>query len=106
MNFVTEIISSWVSTTYEGREMYVVNTISGQTVWVSKSKFDTNAEQITYQPMKAGDTYTDKDGKEGTLKKDRNEFKGAGKQIVKKFDTKEILDHLVNKGVTPQFSLS
>jgi hypothetical protein len=106
MNFVTEIISSWVSTTVDGKEMYVINTISGQVVWASKSKFDTNAEQITYEPMKAGDTYTKKDGTIGTLAKDRNEFKGAGKQIVRKFDTMQILDHLVSKGIEPKFSLS
>lgn len=102
----TELIASWSTATVSGREMYIVNTVSGAEVWVNKSKFDTNAEQVSYHIMKAGDKYTKSDGTEGTLQKDRNEFKGAGKQVVKKYNSLEILDSLTAKGITPTFSLS
>ena len=102
----TEIIASWKLVTKEGRELYIINTISGATVWVSKNQFDTNAEQISYKTMKAGEKYIKKDKTEGVLIADRNEFLGCGKQVVKKYDTLEIMDHLAAKGVTPSFNLS
>lgn len=102
----TELIASWKLVTVDCRDMYIVNTVSGNVIWVTKSQFDTNAEQITYKVMKAGDEYTDKSGKIKQLKNDRNEFLGCGKQIVKKCSSVELLDHLTNKGVTPTFSFS
>lgn len=101
-----EIIASFNFTTVDGRDMLIVTTVNNNVIWVPKHKFDTNAETITFKPMKAGDEYTTKDGSTAKLLKDRNEFLGYGKQIIKKFDTKEILDHLVNKGVTPTFALN
>jgi hypothetical protein len=103
---ITELISSWTTANYNGRDMYIVNTASGNTVWVPKSKFDTNAEQISYKTLKAGEKYTKSDGTEGTLQKDRNEYVGAGKQVVKKYDSKELMEFLVSKNITPTFSLS
>lgn len=102
----TELIASWKLVTKEGRELYIVTTISGATVWVTKAQFDTNAEQITYKSMKAGDEYTNSKGDVAKLKQDRNEFLGCGKQIVKKFNSMELLDHLANKGIVPTFQLS
>ena len=102
----TELIASWKLVSAKGREMYIVTTNSGQTVWVPKHQFDTNAEQITYEIKKAGDAYVNSAGEKTNLKADRNEFLGCGKQIVKKFSTLEIMDHLVSKGITPSFSMS
>ena len=102
----TELIASWNLVNYEGREMYIITTTEGNTVWVTKSKFDTNAETITFKVMKAGDEFTAKDGTKGKLSKDRNEFIGAGKQIVKKYSSVELMDHLVSKGITPSFALN
>lgn len=99
-------MASWKLVNNKGREMYIVTTISGAIIWVPKAQFDTNAEQITYSTMKAGDTYTNSKGEAAKLKLDRNEFLGCGKQIIKKYDTKEILDHMIAKGVTPTFALS
>ncbi len=102
----TELIASWNLAEVSGREMYIITTVNGNTIWVNKSKFDTNAETITFKPMVAGDTYTAKDGTIGKLTKDRNEFIGAGKQIVKKYSSVELMDHLVSKGITPSFALN
>ncbi len=106
MSLKTELIASWSIATVLGKDMYIINTVSGAEVWVTKAKFDTNAEQVSYTTMKAGDIYTKTDGTTGTLTKDRNEFKGAGKQVVKKFNSLEIIDNLVARGITPTFSLS
>lgn len=100
----TELIASWVLANTENGEKYVVTTVEGNTIWVPKSKFDTNAEQITFKPMKAGDKYIKSDKTEGILQKDRNEFLGCGKQIIKKFNTLEVMDYLISKGVEPKFS--
>ena len=102
----TEIIASWKLVTKDSRELYVVTTVSGAVVWVNKHNFDTNAETISYKAMKAGDEYTKSDKSVGTLKSDRNEFVGCGRQIVKKFNSVELLDHMIAKGVTPTFALS
>ena len=102
----TELIASWKIVNSEGRELYLVTTVTGQSVWVPKAQFDSNAEQITYKSLKAGDTFIGKDKVEGTLIKDRNEFVGCGKQIVKKYNSMEIMDHMIAKGVTPTFALS
>lgn len=102
----TEIIASWKLVAKDSRELYVITTVSGAVVWVSKAQFDTNAETITYKVMKAGDEYTKKDNTVGVLKADRNEFSGCGRQIVKKFNSVELLDHMIAKGVTPTFALS
>lgn len=102
----TEIIASWKLVTKDSRELYVVTTVSGAIVWINKHNFDTNAETITYKLMKAGDEYTKSDKTVGVLKDDRNEFIGCGKQIVKKYSAVELMDHMISKGVTPQFALS
>lgn len=102
----TEIIASWKLVDNKGKQMYIVTTISGQVVWVPKAQFDTNAEIITYKVMKAGDSYINSKGEPAKLKLDRNEFQGCGKQIVKKYDSMEIIDHMISKGVTPTFALS
>ncbi len=105
----TELIASWRLQPMIGKlkqDMIIVTTVSGATVWVTKASFDTNAEQITYKMMKAGDPYTNTKGEEAKLTADRNEFVGAGKQVIKKYSTFEILDHLVAKGITPTFSMS
>ncbi len=102
----TEIIASWKLVTKDSRELYVVTTVSGAIVWINKHNFDTNAETITYKPMKAGDKYTKSDKTEGELKTDRNEFVGCGRQIIKKYTAVELMDHMIAKGVTPTFALS
>lgn len=102
----TKLIASWKLVNANKREMYIVTTVDGDTIWVPKSQFDTNAEQITFTMLKAGSDYTNSAGEPAKLKADRNEFNGCGRQIVKKFNSLEILDHLANKGVTPTFALS
>lgn len=102
----TELIASWKLVNNGLRDMYIVYTESGKEVWANKSQFDTNAEQISFKTMKAGDEYTNSKGELAQLKKDRNEFLGCGKQIVKKYNSMEILDHLVSKGITPTFAMS
>ena len=102
----TQLIASWKQVNNGVRDMYIINTIDGEVIWVNKSSFDTNAEQVTFRVMKAGDEYTTKDGVVEKLKADRNEFLGCGKQVVKKFNSMEILDHLVAKGITPTFAMS
>lgn len=106
MDIITEIVASWKQVNVEGRDLYIVTTVSGQVVWIPKQQFDSNSETITYKPMKAGDEFQKKDGTVGTLSKDRNEFVGCGKQIVRKFDSKELLEYVINKGITPSFALS
>lgn len=102
----TEIIASWSITEYKSKSYYVITTISNQTIWVPKDKFDTNAETITYEALEVGAPYTNKAGEELKRTKAGNNFIGCGKQIVKKFSSIELMDHLVNKGITPQFNLS
>lgn len=101
----TELIASQKLVNTKNGEKIIVTTMSGATVWATKSQMDANAEQITYSVMKAGDKYIAKDGTEGVLKMDRNEYVGSGKQVVRKYSTIEILDHLASKGVTPTFAL-
>lgn len=118
---LTELIASWKLVNSRGREMYIVTTITGKTVWVSKNNFDTNAEQITFKSLKKGDSVvanrdSSTNGTDGkplylkgasiVLKEDQNEFVGCGKQIIKKYSSLEVIDHLVSKGVTPTFSMS
>ena len=102
----TEIIASWSITEYKAKSYYVITTVSNQTVWVPKDKFDTNAETITYESLSIGDEYTNKAGEVLKRTKAGNNFIGCGKQIVKKYSSIELLDHLTKAGVTPTFSLS
>lgn len=102
----TEIIASWKLVLAKGREMYIITTTLGNTIWCTKNQFDSNAETITYQPLVKGTEYTNSKGEKAQLQADRNEYIGSGKQIVKKYDAKEILDHLASKGITPTFSMS
>ncbi len=103
---MTELIASAKPVVATGRDMIIVTTASGATVWVTKSQFDPAAEQITYTVRKAGEKYIKKDKTEGVLLADRNEYVGSSKQIVKKYDTLGIMDYLISKGVTPTFSLA
>jgi hypothetical protein len=102
----TELIASWKLVSTKNGDKYVVTTISGAEVWVAKSQFDTNAEQISYEFLKAGSDYTNKAGVIDKLKNDRNEFKGCGKQIVKKFNTMELLEKMAALEMKPTFALS
>lgn len=102
----TEIIASWTTTVYKAVIYYIVTTVSNQTIWVPKDKFDTNAETITYESLEVGAPYTNKAGEVLKRTKAGNNFIGCGRQIVKKFSSVELMDHLVNKGITPQFNLS
>ncbi len=86
--------------------MIIVTTNSGAQVWVAKDQLAPSAETISYNALKAGDEYTDKDGVVQKRKSAGNEFVGCGKQVVKKYDSKSILDHLIAQGITPTFSLS
>ena len=101
----TEIIASWTTTLYKTAMYYVITTVNNAVVWVPKDKFDTNAETITYEALIAGSEYTDKLGVVKKREKAGNNFIGCGRQIVKKYDTMAIMDHLINKGVTPSFNM-
>lgn len=102
----TELIASWKLVDNKGKQMYIVNTTSGEKVWATKGQFDTNAEQISYKPMKIGDKYINSKGEEAKLIADRNEFEGCGRQIVKKYDAKELLELVASKGLTNALTLS
>lgn len=102
----TELIASWKLIIKNGAELYIITTVNGSTIWCTKAQFDSSAETITFKPMKKGDVYTKRDGTQGELQADRNEFQGCGKQIIKKYSSLEILDHLSAKGITPSFQLS
>ena len=117
----TERIASYNPLTAKGREMVMVTTVTGNVVWVPKARWNESAETISYEPMKKGATVTARadstrlnaeqqpiyrKGDQITLTADRNEFKGVGKQIVEKFSAIQVLDHLINKGITPSFSLA
>lgn len=104
----TELISSVkpVTTSKGGKEMLILTTIEGNVVWVPKSQFDASADTVTFNSMKKDDTYTKADGSQGQLIADRNEFVGCNKQVVKKYSTMEIMDHLISKGITPTFAMA
>lgn len=102
----TQLIASWKLVISKGRDLYIVTTTQGQTVWVPKNQFDSSAESITFKVLPIGTDYKSSDG---TMKKtlaERNEFIGCGKQIVKKYSAVELLDHMQAKGITPTFSMS
>ena len=101
----TELIASTNNVNVKGKDMVIVVTKSNQTVWVPKAQFDSSAESITYNSLSAGAEYTKKDGTKGVLVADRNEFVGTSKQIVEKSSAKDLLDHLISKGITPTFNL-
>lgn len=103
---ITEIIASWKKVTPTGGfTQYVVTTTSGATVWVPEKQFDSNAETISFEVMKAGDKYIKKDLSEGVLKNDRNNFTGCGKQIVKKYSNVELFTELNKLGIQPNVVL-
>jgi hypothetical protein len=102
----TSLISSTKSVTVNGREMIVATLADGATVWIPKVQFDSSAESVTYNPRKAGEKYVTRDGVEGVLKADRNDFVGAGKQVVRKYSALELIEALAAKGITPTFALS
>jgi hypothetical protein len=96
----TENVQSAKPTVATGRKMMIITTQSGQTVWINENQYDPTAETVTYETKKAGDKYVKKDGTEGLLKSDRNDFIGSGR--INKF---AVLDYLVAKGITPSFNL-
>ncbi len=102
----TALIASWKLVIAKGREMIIVTTVNNDTIWVPKSQFDTNAEQITFKSLKKGSDYTNSQGVVAHLAADREEYIGCGKQIVKKFNSMELIDHMIAKGVTPTFAMS
>ena len=89
----------------KGREMVIVTTESNETVWVTKQQFAPKATTITYKPRKAGEAYTNSEGAQAVLKADRNDFVGLDKVSVMENSTKETIDYLLSKGVTPSFNL-
>lgn len=103
----TELISATkpVLTKKAKREMVIVTTESGATVWVPKSQFDPSAERISYELRKKGSPYKTSDGAEGILSEDRNEFLGSSKQIVRQYSKIEILEHLHNRGIMPTLAI-
>lgn len=104
---IIELMASWkLVAPVGGKEQYVVTTVSGAVIWVPKAQFDSNAETISYEVMKAGDKYTKRDLTEGTLTKDRNNFIGCAKQIVKKYSSKELYEELAKSGITPALVLN
>lgn len=102
----TEKIVSVKPVVVEGRDQLIVTTESGAIVWVPKAQFDLTSETITYSKRKAGDAYIGKDGKEGKLRADRNDFIGCGKQIVRKYDALELLTELHKRGVEPKLAIA
>lgn len=104
----TEIIAAVKQLPAGGKlktDMILVTTNTGNKVWCPKSQFDESAETITFDQKKKGDTYTTKDGAQGVLSSDRNEFIGHNKQVVRKYTTLEVMDHLISKGITPTFAV-
>lgn len=101
----TELIQGFKMVVFNGNELVIVTTQSGATIWVPKSQYDPSAETITYKVMKAGDEYTNKAGETAKLLKDRNEFSGLGKQIVKKYNVVEMFTELNKLGITPAINM-
>lgn len=102
----TELIASWKLVVAKGREMVIVTTVSGATVWVPKAQFDTNAETVSYTLRKAGEAYTNSAGEAATLKADRNDYNGCGRQIVKKYDSVQLFTELHKLGIVPAINMS
>lgn len=118
----TELIAFHKLVSTAKGDKYIVTTVTGVEIWVNKSQFNENAEQISYLSHKAGDSVIansdsrrmKEDGKTPLylkgdtikLEKAQNDFKGCGIQRVKKFDTTQIMDFLIGKGVTPTFAVS
>lgn len=73
---------------------FIVTTVSGAQVWVPQAQFDTSSQTITYHPMKAGDTYTDrKTGEEKKRKEDGNNFVCVGK-----LSSIDLAEFLISRG--------
>lgn len=101
----TELITSWTVATFESKDYYIVNTTSGASIWVPKDKFDSNAETITYEHLEVGAEYTRKDGSIAKRTKAGNNFKGCGKQVMKKFASQEdMLTFMAEKGMKVSLS--
>lgn len=119
---MTELIQGTKEVIVKGKAMIIVTTQSGKTIWVSKSQFSEQAETITYNEYKAGDTFiATRDSNRLNAAGDAplylkgatvarlsaaTEFVCFGQQRVKKYSAMEILDHLIGKGITPTFSLA
>ena len=101
----TEIIAGYKPVPTKKGNRVIVITQSGQQIWVLPEQHQADAETISYNPRKAGEKYTDKNGAEQALQADRNDLVAFGKQIVKKHSTLEVMDYLMSKGVTPAFNM-
>lgn len=95
----TELIASSKPVVSKGVELVIVTTASGATIWVSKSQFNPNADQVSYNAKKKGESYTKSTGEVATLVNDRNEFVGTGK--ISKF---AMLDYMAKLGISPSLS--
>lgn len=96
----TERIVSIKPVVTKDGDQVIVTTASGAVVWVRKNQFDSSAETVSYEPRKAGEKYTTKDGKTGELKSDRNDYMGCGKASKVDF-----FAELFKMGITPAISL-
>ncbi len=96
----TENIVSVKPVNVSGKDMNIVTSASGKTIWATKEQMTANAETITYVERKAGEKYVDKKGVEGVLKSDRNDLVGFGKR-----DKFAFIESLLAKGLSPQLAL-
>lgn len=95
----SELITSQKPVVSQGRNMVIVTTKSGKTVWVAKDQFNPNADTIQYEERKKGDKYITKEGDTHELASDRNEYIGSGK-----LSKLELLDYMAKIGVSPSFN--
>ncbi len=93
------MITSKKPVTTKNGDQVIVTTASGAEIWVPKSQFDVNADQIVYESHKAGDKYANRDGVETAYTKDGNKFVGCKK--INKF---ELLDYMLKIGIQPSLS--
>jgi len=95
----SEIIASVKPVVAQGKNMVIVTTASGATVWVAKDQFNPNADTIQYNSRKKGEKYTDKENQQHELQSDRNEYVGSAK-----LSKLELLDYMAKIGVSPSFN--
>lgn len=128
---MTEIIAGTDTTMFKGIEWIIVTTQSGKNIWVNKSKYDPSAETITYEDLKIGDTIVPKKDSTTmipnpdpttavampTIPKYRKgvpykltapqlKFTCFGKQIIKKSSALDLIDYMLQKGMTNTISFA
>lgn len=128
---MTEIIAGTDPVHYKGVDWIIVTTKSGKTIWVDKRKYESSAETITYDELKAGDTITPKKdsttlvpnpdpvaavatplvpkyrkGVPYVITAPQLRFKCFGKQIVEKTSALQMLDYMLSKGMTNAVSFA